>query len=267
MLAGQEADGVAHFHRVAGGRCQRLVHAGDQRRGLQPRPVGDVDEARCQRSGVRLAGHEGAGAAFDVEHQAFEPARELLRQDRGGDQRDRFHRRRDIPHAVEALVRRGELPGLADDRAADVAHCPPERRIVGRHRIAGDRFHLVQRAAGMAETAARDHRHGRAAGGDDRRQHQRDIVADAAGRMLVDDWAVEAGPVENIAAVAHRLGQRDGLVPRHAPEEDRHGEGRDLPLGDAAVVEAGDEGLDGGRIEGLTVALGADELLRQDRHQ
>ena len=38
--------------------------------------------------------------------------------------------------------------------------------------IAGDRLELVERAAGMAEAAARDHRHIGAAGGQRRRQHQ-----------------------------------------------------------------------------------------------
>ena len=76
-----------------------------------------------------------------------------------------------------------------------------------------------------------------AAGGDDGREHQRDVVADAAGRVLVHDRAVDARPVEDVAGIAHGERQRDGLLARQAVEEDRHGKGRDLSLGDALALE------------------------------
>src|SRR2546422_6077600 len=45
---------------------------------------------------------------------------------------------------------------------------------------------LVEGAAGVAQPAARHHRHGHAARRHERREHQRHLVADAAGRVLVD---------------------------------------------------------------------------------
>ena len=53
---------------------------------------------------------------------ASRPGRELLRQDRGGDQRNRFDRRGDVADGVEAAVGRREVGGLADDGAAGLAH-------------------------------------------------------------------------------------------------------------------------------------------------
>ena len=151
---------------------------------------------------------------------------ELLRQDRGGDQRHGFDRRGDVADRIEALVGRRQIGGLADDGAAGCEHHLAKQRIVGLADIAGDRIHLVERAAGVAEAAARDHRHIGAAGCDDRRQHQRDIVADAAGRMLVGDRTGQIRPVEHVAGIAHGQRQRDRLVAAHAVEEDRHARGR-----------------------------------------
>ena len=72
---------------------------------------------------------------------------------------------------------------------------------------AGDRFQFVKRAASMAQTPARDHRHHAAAFRQCRRQQKRDAVADAAGRVFVDHRCIHL-PVQHIPAVAHRQGQR-----------------------------------------------------------
>lgn len=119
----------------------------------------------------------------------------------------------------------------------------------------------------MAEATARDHRHEEAAGGKDRRQHQRDIVAHPAGRMLVGDGAVEIGPVEHGAAVAHRLGQRHPLGRRHILKIHRHGEGGGLRVAHRAIGKAGDESADLGRVEGFAIALGGDDFLRKKAHE
>ena len=47
-LPGEKIDGVPDFDGIAGGRSQRLVHAGDQRRCPQAGAVGDLDEAGGQ---------------------------------------------------------------------------------------------------------------------------------------------------------------------------------------------------------------------------
>ena len=118
----------------------------------------------------------------------------------------------------------------------------------------------------MAEAAARDHRHVRAAGGEHRRQHQRDVVADAAGRVLVENRArqVVFAPIEACARACHGAGQRHALLERHAAKEDRHGEGGGLAFGDRAAGQASDEVADLARAQGLAVALGADDFLWKD---
>ncbi len=63
-------------------------------------------------------------------------------------------------------------------------------------------FELIERAAGVAETAPADHGHGEAAGGNDGRQDQRGLVADAAGGVLVHFFAGEIGEIQNFAGIA-----------------------------------------------------------------
>ena len=239
----EKIDGVADFDGVAGGAGERLVHVGDQRDGRQAGAGRDRRDALGQFARALERRHEGARAGLDVHDQAFEARGELLRQDRGRDQRDQLDRRRHVADRVEAPVGRREGVRLADDGAARLAHDALEREEIGLRDIARDRIELVERAAGVAEAAARDHRHEGAAGGEHRREHERHVVADAAGRMLVEDRArqVRRAPVERFAGERHGAGQRDALVERHAVEEHRHGEGGGLPLGDRAAGQPGDE--------------------------
>jgi hypothetical protein len=192
--------------------------------------------------------------------QRLQPGGELLGQDRGGDEVDRFDCAGDVANGVEAAVGGGDVGGLADDGAAGLAHHAAQGVEVGLGRVAGDGVELVERAPGMAEAAAGDHRDVGAAGGQRRAEHERDVVADATGGVLVHHRAGQV-PGEGIARVAHGLGQRHALRGVHAAEEDGHGEGGDLALGDAARGQALDHEADLGGREGSSVALGGDHLL------
>ena len=75
------------------------------------------------------------------------------------------------------------------------------------HVEAGDGLEFVERAAGVAEAAAADHRHRDARGGRQRSEHQRSLVAHAAGGMLVDFSCGQRREVEHFAGAQHRVGQ------------------------------------------------------------
>ena len=64
-----------------------------------------------------------------------------------------------VAQRVEAAVGRRQLRRLADDRAAGLADHAAQPLEVRRGVVAGDRVELVERAAGVAEPAAGDHRH------------------------------------------------------------------------------------------------------------
>ena len=108
-VAREMRDGVMGLERIAGGIRERLVHVGEERRCRQPRAIRHMDEAFGKLLRLVEARHEGAGAPFHVEHQAAEARGELLREDRGGDEIDRFDRRGDVANRIEALVGRREL--------------------------------------------------------------------------------------------------------------------------------------------------------------
>ena len=205
---------------------------------------------------------------FTSSTSALQPGGELLRQDRGGDQRHRFDRRRHVADGIEALVGRREVGGLADDGAAGLARRPGGTApSSGWRPIAGNGIELVERAAGVAEAAPGDHRHEAAAGRDDRRQHQRDIVADAAGRMLVEHRpaAVRQSSTSPESRMASVSATRSSHA--HAVEEDRHGEGRGLAFGDACRRSGPRRRRRSPRASSAAaVALLADDLLRQQRH-
>src|SRR2546427_9435630 len=63
---------------------------------------------------------------------------------------------------------------------------PPRSTLFPYTTLFRSRLELVEGAAGVAQPAARHHRHGHAARRHERREHQRHLVADAAGRVLVD---------------------------------------------------------------------------------
>ena len=244
--AGEVIDGLADLHRVAGGAAQHLIHVGEQRRGGHPVAPRDVDDRSGQLAGLLHAGQECPRADLDVHHQGVQPGGELLGEDGADDQRDRLDRARRVADGVQTAVGGREPARLADDRAADAGHRRAQPAGVRSDVIAGDRLELVQRAARVAQAPPGDHRHRGPAGGHDRRQQQAHLVADAAGRVLVQHRAVDAGPVplQDVARARHRAGQRHALVRRHAPQEDRHRQRAHLGVAHRAVGDARHQLLD-----------------------
>ena len=173
-----------------------------------------------------------------------------------------------VADRVQPPVGRRQVAGLADDRAARVRDRRAQALGVGRREVAGDRLELVERAAGVAEAAAGDHRHRAAARGDHRREQQRDLVADAAGRVLVERGAGQPGlrPVEDLARAHHRAGQRDALVAGHAlaarrPSRTPRPARRSRQ---PSVIPRTSHSISW-RLELAAVALAADELLGEHR--
>ncbi len=128
--------------------------------------------------------------------------------------------------------------------------------------IAGDRIKLVERPAGMSQSAPRDHWHVGPAGGQYRRCEQRDRVTDPSGRVFVHDRPGQI-PRQNIATVAHGFCQTDTFVDRQPLQKDSHGKGTGLRIRQPAVSQAvGDEPqLFGG--QGLTVPFLGDDFRWQ----
>ncbi len=250
--------------------AERLGHVGQQHDRRKTCLVADREQALRQgrRRLERRRGNERAPADLDVHHQRVRPRRELLREDRRGDQWNRVDRRRDVADRVEPPVGGRQDIRLADDGAPGLAHRGAEARDVGRGVVSRNAGELVQRAAGVTEPAARDHRHEAAQRGDDRREDEAHLVSDAAGRVLVQQRAAEVGarPVEHLARVGHGARERRAFSRGHATEVHGHRERGDLALAHRAVDEPRHQFLDFLVVEDRAVSLAPDQLTGRVPH-
>ena len=210
--------------------------------------------------------HERAAADLDVEHQRVDALGELLAEDARGDQRNRLDRRGGVAKRVELAVGGRDLRGLPDQANPEAVHQLGEARDWQIGDEPGNALQLVEGAAGVAETASRNHRHLDAADGNQRSEGQRDLVAHAAGGMLVHLAARDSGEIEHPAGMEHRFEQRRQLPRRiHSAEEHRHQERRELLVGDAAAGGAPDQVLQLLLVENAAVALLADQIVGAHR--
>ena len=221
-LPAQAGDGLRHLEGVAHGMSQRLVHAREQGPHAFLRSAADAHQRRRKFARLGQARHEGAAAELHVEHERIDSLGELLGKDRSADERHALHRRGDVAQRVELPVGWREVPRLPDERAThppDLGHELVERE---RSAEARDRLQFVERAAGMPKAATTDHRHGYAAGGDERSQRQGNLVAHAAGRVLVNLDPAHGRKVGHGAGAHHRVGIMRRLIGVHAAQEHRH---------------------------------------------
>ena len=171
----------------------------------------------------------------------------------------------DVAEAVELLVRRYEVVGLADDREPDVLDLGDEVVDGEVDAEAGNRLELVERPSRVPEPAPAHLPDRHAAGRHDRADRDRRLVADAAGGVLVHDLPAEGGAeVERAAAADHRVGERVRLGRRHPAEVDGHAERGQLVVRDLAARVAEDQLRDLLGRKLLPVPLPLDQLGRVD---
>ena len=81
-------DRLSDLERVADGMAERLVHVGEEAHDLAFRSTTEVGHLLGEDARVLERPHERAVTDLDVEHDRVRPARDLLRHDRGRDERD-----------------------------------------------------------------------------------------------------------------------------------------------------------------------------------
>ena len=263
-LARQVIDSVANLDRVAGGAGQRLVHVGDQA------TVGNPGHSppRRRRRRVRAAfegRHEGAGAGLHVHDQALQPGREFLRQDPGGDQRDRFDSRGHIPNGVEARSAGARSPVWPMMAAAGFLHHPHEQREVGLRDVAGmnracrappvwprPRPEIIGTYAPQAASI------GASMGSRRCRRRRRSSACRGSARA---NWlAASRSSRRTWSSRGSARRSRRAPCRERAPPSRR----RRLSLADRAACEPADELADLARVKRRPSRFRADDLLRQD---
>ena len=152
------------------------------------------------------------------------PSAIFLRHDRAGDQRDRLDRAGHVAQGVELAVGRGQVAARRADDRADVGRAGARRRSRDRsERNPGIASSLSRVPPVWPEPAPGELRHGRPAGGHQRAQRQGDLVADAAGGVLVDRRPTETDDrSRRVARADHRVGPGGQLARGQAAEEDGH---------------------------------------------
>ena len=118
-VAAYRRERLAHLERVADGFAERLVHVGQQADDLAAGLLAEREHRLGECASVVERLHEGALPDLDVEDDRLRAGGELLRHDRGGDQRELVDRRGDVAQAVERQVGGNERRRLADDRHPD----------------------------------------------------------------------------------------------------------------------------------------------------
>ena len=166
----------------------------------------------------------------------------------------------DVAERVKFAVCGHKVGRRAADHAADAASDGLHfvDREIGAE--AGNRLELVERAAGRAEAAAGDHRHLQVAAGQERREDQRDFVADAAGGMLVDLRRFVCRPLKRRTGTEHVLGERGRFRHRHAAQIDGHCPGGHLVVVDVTLHVGVDDRADLEIGEFFAVAFFRDQV-------
>ena len=113
----------------------------------------------------------------------------------------------------------------------------------------------------MTEAAAGEHADFDAAGGHPGREDERDLVAHAAGGVLVGDVVVLSAQVPLIAAPQHGLRQRGHLFGGHPVDGDGHQQRRHLVIGNLAARVALDEQLDLTRFKRSAAAFAVENFV------
>src|SRR6185437_5100928 len=158
-MAAQKLDRLPYLHRVAARVAERTDHRRDERYHRTAAIGAQLDHRLRQLDLAIQLGEKRTAPAFDVEYETCQTLCELLAHYAGRDQRYRLDSSGCVAERVQLPVRRGDLTGLPDERAADAVElrtCGGKRQVGPK---SGDRFQLVQRTARVTEPAPRHHRH------------------------------------------------------------------------------------------------------------
>mmetsp|Transcript_6629 Transcript_6629/g.16305 ORF Transcript_6629/g.16305 Transcript_6629/m.16305 type:complete len:204 (-) Transcript_6629:263-874(-) len=152
---------------------------------------------------------KGSITVLDVEHQGIGSLGDLFAHDAGRLQGKARNGGSHVPQRVDPSVRGAQIRSGLHDGAADPAprysvsgivpaasqhRAPKILDALRRRRVTRKaRFELVDRPPGVTEAPAGHHRNADPAGGDQRSQHQRDLVTDAAARVLVHQRGAAGG--------------------------------------------------------------------------
>ena len=258
----ERGDGFLDLECVAARAAKRTIHRGEQRDDRTPviRAELDHDVRQLEHAVEPPAGTRPLPRLMSST-SPVRSFRELLAHDARRDERNGLHGRGRIAQRVHLPVGRRDLRRLPDQRAADVSRSARvasiERQVGAKP---GDRLELVERAAGVTERRPDIIGTDDAERGDERRENERNLVTDAAGRVLVDRGASDArssgSPLSNMASVSAPISARSR--PRKITRHEQRGH---LGISHLMTEVRPDELLPLPRLDPAAVALPFNELI------
>ena len=213
-----------------------------------------------EQPGIGDVTHERAAADLHVKHQRRGALGDLLGHDGTGDERDRLNRPCHVAQCVQPPVSGGQPgPGGTDHAAGLPQH---GEHLGGRERglPARNGLQLVQSATGMTEAPAGQLRDRRAATRNQRRENQRDLVADSASGVLVHGRPTRRAEVETLPGVHHGRGPCPQFRLVQAAEIDGHQQRGHLLVGHLAAQIGVDQPADLRLGERRAIPFGPDQL-------
>ena len=241
--------------------AQGGVHVGDH--GGHPAAMVGADghHELCQLDALVHGFHKGTGAGGHIQQNGVRAGSQLLGHDAGRDERDAAHGGGHIPQGVHLFVCHGDALALADDRQTDAVDLCKELFLRQGRPGARHALHLVDGAAGVAQTAAAHLGDLDPAGCHDGGDHQRGLVAHAAGGVLVHLDARNGRKVHHDAAVGHHVGKLCRLFVGHAAQVHSHHPGSHLIIGHLTGHITVDDALQLFTAVGAAVAFFGDQII------
>ena len=214
--------------------AERLVHVGDERDHLLAHAFASFDHEFGEEDGVFLLLHKSPRAGLYVEHERVGTFGQLLAHDGGADEIRTLDRAGNVAQRVQLAVSGSDFLGLANHGASTGFENAMEFRHRQTDAESGDGFKFVERASGVAQTAAANHGDEEASGSDQRSKHERGLVADAARGVLVNFLCGKEAEIENFAGMQHGVREGGGFLASHSAQHDSHEPRRHLVIGNAA---------------------------------
>ncbi len=178
-------DGLGDFVRMPGHTAKRLIHVGDKGHHFFAHALARFHHDFREAYGVFFFFHKGAGAHFHVENQGVDAFGKFLAHNGRADEADILDSGSHVTQGVNLFVGRSNFRSLPNQTHTAFAQNPAklfERQIYVETRNC---FQLVERAAGVAQATAADHRNGKAARRNDRSKNEGSLIANPPCGMFV----------------------------------------------------------------------------------
>ena len=199
--------------------------------------------------------HKGAGTTLNVQQNAIGAGSDLLAHDARCNQRHRVNRCGNVAQRIKLLISWNKIARLTCNRNANLRDLLEEIGLGNLNGKSWNCLKFVQRTACVTQATAAHLGNLDAQRRNKRANNQRGLIANAAGRVLVNLNTRNCREVHHVAGLCHRHGQVSRLVRGHALVEDGHRKRGGLIIGNIPSYIARDKVVNLGVSKLAAIAL------------